>query len=101
MESNKRHWQTKLATVVLALQGASANSYVEARFRRELEQLVEAGEDFQREATHFIQRLLDPNPATRMTAAEALRHPFLTADFPDEPLDAKSCKPVPKTFEVQ
>jgi hypothetical protein len=38
-------------------------------------------EEYHREGVAFLRGLLDPDPATRMTAHQALNHPFLTGSF--------------------
>jgi hypothetical protein len=56
---------------------------VHATFKDSVEQLAGASEDYKREAVNFLRSLLHPNPAMRMTADGALRHPFLTKTFSD------------------
>jgi cell division control protein 7 len=42
-------------------------------------------EEDEKEAVEFLQRLMECNPAKRITADEALRHPFIASD-PDDDL---------------
>jgi hypothetical protein len=55
-------------------------SAVHARFQAHAQQLAGASEAFHREAVDFVMRLLQAEPARRMTAQQALRHPFLSGD---------------------
>ena len=34
------------------------------------------------EGTDLLRRLLDPNPASRLTVQQALQHPWVSADMP-------------------
>ena len=68
---------------------------MERKFSSELEQLSSASPDYEAEAAHFLRRLLDRCPTTRMTAAEALRHPFLTKEFAEVSLMAHPSQPPP------
>jgi serine/threonine protein kinase len=43
--------------------------------------LAGASEEYQREGIDFLRALLNPDPAKRLTAEQALDHPFLTHDF--------------------
>jgi hypothetical protein len=52
-------------------------------FNGRLGQLAEASEDYHREGVAFVRGLLDPDPDSRMTAKQALNHPFLVGSFPD------------------
>lgn len=54
-----------------------------------MEQLAEVSEDFKREGVSFVRGLLHPNPRERLTAEQALLHPFLTKDFVGAALDNK------------
>jgi hypothetical protein len=40
-----------------------------------------ASESYQREGVAFLRALLQPDPVKRMTAKQALCHPFLTGSF--------------------
>jgi serine/threonine protein kinase len=60
-------------------------STIQATFDQRVGQLAEASENYHREGVSFVRGLLDPNPSTRMTAEEALAHPFLTGSFPEVP----------------
>ncbi|KAF2746926.1 kinase-like protein [Sporormia fimetaria CBS 119925] len=44
-------------------------------------------EDDEKEAVQFLYRLLECNPAKRITAEEALQHPFITKAFEDSECD--------------
>jgi hypothetical protein len=59
------------------------SSAVHAMFDRLVEELAAASEDYQREAIAFLRGLLEPDPKKRMTAQDALGHPFLTGSFPE------------------
>jgi hypothetical protein len=61
---------------------------VHATFNESVKQLAAASEDYKRDGVDFLLRLLQPNPNTRMTMDEALRHPFLTRTFFDVDHDA-------------
>ncbi len=56
-------------------------SAIHATFHQRVGQLAEASEDYHREGVSFLKALLDPDPSTRMTAEQALAHPFLTGTF--------------------
>jgi cell division control protein 7 len=43
-------------------------------------------EEDEKEAVQFLQRLMECNPAKRITADEALHHPFIASD-PDDDVD--------------
>ncbi len=45
------------------------------------QQLAEASEEFQREGVNFLRALLQVDPAKRLTAQQAVEHPFLTKAF--------------------
>jgi hypothetical protein len=61
----------------------SGSQPVHATFRESVEQLAGASQDYKVEGVNFLRSLLHPNPAMRMTADGALRHPFLTKTFFD------------------
>lgn len=44
-------------------------------------------DDEEKEAVQFLYRLLECNPAKRITADEALRHPFITKALEDSEVD--------------
>ncbi len=48
--------------------------------------LAAAGEDFCQAGTDFLLSLLQADPSKRMTAKDAVRHPFLTSPFPEAAL---------------
>ncbi len=50
-------------------------------FQRNMQSLSGASEDFRHAATDFLRGLLHPHPWKRMTAQDAVRHPFLTDGF--------------------
>jgi serine/threonine protein kinase len=68
-------------------EGHGESSTIHATFNQRVGQLAEASEEYHREGVSFVRGLLDPNPDTRLTAEEALKHPFLAGDFPDVPPD--------------
>jgi hypothetical protein len=63
------------------------SSTIHATFNKRVGQLAEASEEYHREGVAFLRGLLDSNPDTRMTAEQALEHPFLAGHFPDVPPD--------------
>jgi hypothetical protein len=69
------------AICVCQQEAHTASSIVHATFNRAVEELAAASEDYQREGVAFLRGLLEPNPKKRMTAEEAIRHPFLTGSF--------------------
>jgi hypothetical protein len=54
---------------------------IHATFREAVQQLAGASEEYQRDGIHFLRALLNPDPAKRLTAEQALDHPFLINDF--------------------
>jgi hypothetical protein len=56
---------------------------VHATFNRIVEQMAGASEGYQREGVAFLRGLLHPDPLKRMTAKEAICHPFLIGSFPE------------------
>ncbi len=54
---------------------------IHATVREAVQQLAGASEEYQREGIHFLRALLNPDPAKRLTAQQALDHPFLTNAF--------------------
>jgi serine/threonine protein kinase len=54
---------------------------VHAHFKEQVQQLAGASEDFKREGVSFLRALLQPDPAKRLTARQALEHPFITNAF--------------------
>lgn len=48
-----------------------------------MELLAGASDEYKRAATDFVFGLLEPDPGKRMTAQDALAHPFLTESFPE------------------
>ncbi len=46
-----------------------------------MKQLAGASEEFKQEGVSFLRALLQPDPARRLTAQQALEHPFLTSAF--------------------
>jgi hypothetical protein len=61
------------------------SSAVHATFNQLVGQLTAASEGYQQEGTAFLCGLLQPDPTKRMTAQEALHHPFFTRTFPEVP----------------
>jgi hypothetical protein len=59
------------------------SSPVHATFNQSVEQMAGASQGYQREGIAFLRALLQPDPTKRMTAKEALCHPFLTGSFPE------------------
>jgi serine/threonine protein kinase len=54
---------------------------IHATFHEKVQQLAGASEEFQQEAVDFVRALLQTDPGNRLTAEEALLHPFLTKEF--------------------
>jgi hypothetical protein len=59
-------------------EGHPEGSTIHGTFTQRVGQLAEASEDYHREGVSFLKGLPDPDPSTRMTAEQALAHPFLT-----------------------
>ncbi len=56
------------------------SSAVQTKFEAGVQQLAEVSKAFHREGVDFLRGLLHPDPAHRLTAEQALQHPFLTSD---------------------
>lgn len=68
-------------------QESSEPRAVHDKFREAVQQLAGVSEDFKGDGEDFLRGLLHPNPADRLTAEQALRHPFLTDHFLTAALD--------------
>ncbi len=53
-----------------------------------MQQLAEVSGEFQRDAVDFLRALLRLDPANRLTAEEALQHPFLSSRYDSDALDS-------------
>jgi hypothetical protein len=54
---------------------------VHAHFKEQVQKLAGASEEFKREGVSFLRALLQPDPAKRLTAQQALEHLFLASAF--------------------
>jgi serine/threonine protein kinase len=61
---------------------------VHTTFREAVQQLAEASEKFQLDGVDFLRALLQVDPANRLTAQQALEHPFLTKAFLSVAIDS-------------
>jgi hypothetical protein len=62
-------------------------SALHATFHRRVNLLVGVTDEFCQAGTDFLLGLLQPDPSKRMTAKDAVHHPFLTSPFLGAALD--------------
>jgi hypothetical protein len=74
---------SNLACFVWPQEGNPESSAVHTTFNQKVEQLAGASLDYRREGIAFLRGLLHPDPVKRMTAKQAIHHPFLIGSFPD------------------
>jgi serine/threonine protein kinase len=78
-----------------------------ATFQGSVKVLAEVTDEFCKAGTDFLLGLLEPDPSERMTAEDAVHHPFLTspflgADLERLPVTLKENRCVPEnTFDRQ
>jgi hypothetical protein len=74
-------------------EGDSESSAVHATFAAAVEDMSAVSEDYQRQAVAFLRGLLQPDPAKRLTAKDAVHHPFLAGTFPEVAPDLSPPEP--------
>jgi hypothetical protein len=72
-----------MACCVWQQEGDPESSAVHATFNQKVEQMAGASQEYQRQGVAFLRGLLHPDPGKRMTAKEAIHHPFLIGSFSD------------------
>lgn len=65
---------------------------IHASFEQAMELLAAASDDYKRAGSDFLRGLLQPAPSKRMTAQDALCHPFLSSGFPEVAPDLMPAK---------